>query len=72
MSNSIVPVESVKNGPQESVAEVSPESEGIRTESEIFPGRTLIALSIMVAVLFGLLLWTILAPDNLLFSLAMA
>jgi hypothetical protein len=72
MSDSIPPVESLKNSPQESVAELSPESGLIRTESEIFPRRTLITLSIMVAVLLGLLLWTILAPDKLLFSLAMA
>lgn len=72
MSDSIPPVESLKNSPQESAAEIPREPEAIRTESEIFPRRTLIALSVMAAVLLGLLLCAILAPANLLFSLAMA
>lgn len=49
---------------------------GLRVEkrlssmSGIFPRRTLLALAVVAAVLLGLLLWTAIAPDRLLFSLA--
>ncbi len=40
------------------------------TESEVFPRRTLLTLAVIAVVLLGLLLWTAIAPDRLLFSLA--
>lgn len=38
------------------------------TESDVFPRRTLVALTIFAIILLGLLLWTAIAPDSLLFS----
>lgn len=39
-------------------------------DGDIFPRRTIFVLAFMAAVLLGLLLWTAIVPDSLLFALA--
>ena len=63
---------SISQNPSESPARLEEDLPSLGTGSEIFPRRTLFALALVAAVLLGLLLWTAIAPDNLLFSLVMA
>jgi hypothetical protein len=60
----------LKANPAGSVDRVSKGPVIPASESDVFPRRTLVALTIFAAILLGLLLWTAIAPDSLLFSLS--